>query len=199
MALSLSAVCLGQSRSPDDASTEDNVYTNFFFRFHYSFSASWVPQPADVAEQLQKAGQSRLDDGKQTDAAKVEKHYYLLTLFRNLPGQGVNGRSRAIISLVADDVSAHPEATTGRECVLKLAEHLKKAHYAPVGEPQEVQIGGLTFFRQDLKGTSSAGAPVYQSAIFTVSKGYALGFMLISPSQSMLSNMAGTLDKVQFY
>ena len=200
IALLLSTACLAQSSVPTDSSTEDNVYTNFFFRFRYSFSVSWVPQPADAAEQLQKAGQVGLgDDGKKEGTRKAGKSYYLLTLFRNLPGQGIAGHNRAIISLIAEDVSSNPQITSGKDCVLQVAEHLKKAHYTPLGEPREMQISGRTFFRQDMKGTSSVGASVYQSAVFTLTGGYAVGFTLISPNQSMLTSMVGTLNTMKFY
>ena len=201
IALLLCVCCLAQNHNPYESSIEDNVYTNFFFRFHYSFTASWVAQPVDTAaEQLQKAGQARLgDDGKEGGARKAGKSYYLLTLFRNLPGHGNTDRSQAIVSLVAEDVSSNPQITSSKDCVLKLAEHLKKAHYTPVGEPREIQISGRTFFRQDMKGTSSAGAPVYQSVVFTLTGGYAVGFTLISPNQSILTNMVGTLKTTQFY
>ena len=43
--LLLSAYCLAQSRNPYESSTEDNVYTNFFFRFRYSFTADGDPAP----------------------------------------------------------------------------------------------------------------------------------------------------------
>ncbi len=200
VALFLAVACLGQSHSPDDSAIEDNVYTNFFFRFRYSFSSSWVPQPADVAEQLQKAGEARLgDDSQENGPRKAGRSYYLLTLFRNLPGQGIAGHSRATILLVAEDVSSNPQITGGKDCVLKLAERMKKARYTTVGGPQEIKIGARTFFRQDMKGTSSAGAPVYQSAIFTLTGGYAVGFLMISPDPSLLAHMVVTAKSVQFY
>jgi hypothetical protein len=199
--LLLCACCLAQSRNPYESSTEDNVYTNFFFRFHYSFTASWVAQSTDAAvEQLQRAGQVHLNEDRKEDGArKAGKPYYLLTLLRNLPAHGDTSRSVAIISLVAEDVSSNPQITSGKDCVLKLAEHLKKARYTPVGEPAEMQISGRTFFRQDMKGTTSAGASVYQSVIFTLTGGYAVGFTLISPNRSMLTNMMSTLNTTQFY
>ena len=197
--LLLSAYCLAQNRSPYESSTEGNVYTNFFFRFRYSFTASWVAQPMDVGERMQKGGQPLADDDKEVIISKEGKHYSLLTLSRSLPGQGVNGRSHATVQIVAEDLSSHREVNSGKECVLQMAEHLKKAHYTPVGEPKEVKIGGQTFFRQDLKGRDSSGTPVFQSSLFTVNRGYAVGFILVAPAQLMLNNMVETMDKVEFY
>jgi hypothetical protein len=194
--LLFSATCLGQYRSPADSATEGNVYTNFFFRFRYSFTSSWVPQAAGVAGDLPEAEQARLNED--SGAQKAGKFYYLLTLFRNLPGQGVAGHSRAVMSLVAEDVSSNPQIAGGKDCVLKLAQRMKKSRYVPVGEPEEMQIAGHTFFRQDMKGTL-AGATVYQTAIFTTSGGYAVGFLLTTPNQPLLTHMIGTVKALQFY
>jgi len=194
--LLFSVTCLGQYRSPADSATEGSVYTNFFFRFRYTFTLSWVPQAANVARELPEAEQARLND--EGGAQRAGKFYYLLTLFRNLPGQGVAGHSRAVISMVAEDISSNTQISGGKDCVLKLAERMKNARYTPVGEPQEMQIAGHTFFRQDMKGTL-AGAPVYQSAIFTTSGGYAVGFLLITPNQPLLTHMVGTVKGLQFY
>ena len=107
-------VCLAQSTTPLESSTEGNVYTNFFFRFRYPFSSSWVLQPMNVVQQLEKEAPTRLDE----KPLNAEKHYNLLTLFRNFPGQGPTGRSRASIELITEELSSHREITTGRECVL---------------------------------------------------------------------------------
>jgi hypothetical protein len=181
-ALLLVVPCLGQSASPDDASTEGNVYTNFFFHLRYSFSASWVAQS--------------IDDETSRPGAQTR---HLLTLVRNFPGQGPNGHSRATISLVAEDPASHPGISSGKEYVLQLAEDLKKDNYASLGDPQEVQLGGRSFFRLDLKGKTSSGSTAYQTVVFSLSKGYALGFILLAPNEKMLARMAGTLDKVEFF
>lgn len=193
--------CIAQSASPDDGSTLDNVYTNFFFQFRYPFTASWVPQPASVVEELQQAGEARSGTAASSPGspARDEKTYHLLTLFRTIPGQGPAGRERAVISLTASDNSAHPEITSGKEAVLALAERLKARRYTVVGEPLEITISGQSFFRQDVKGVNSSGMVVYQSMVFTVVKGYSLGFVFISPSRKLLTSMVASLDKAKFY
>ena len=155
-----------------------------------------MPQAPNVAGELPEAEQPRLNEDRGTQ--KAGRLYYLLTLFRNLPGQGIAGHSRAVISLVAEDISSNSQIAGGKDCVLTLAERMKKSRYIPVGEPQEMQIGGHTFFRQDMKGTL-AGSPVYQTAIFTTSGGYAVGFLLITPNQPLLTHMVGTVKALQFY
>ncbi len=191
----LSVCCVAQSPSPNDGSVQDSVYTNFFFRLRYQFTASWVPQPASVAEELQKAAEPK-SNSTRTDP---EKSYHLLTLFRTLPGQGPAGRERAVISLIASDNSAHPEIASGREVVVALAEKMKARHYGAIGEPKEVTISGQSFFRQDMKSAGPSGVPVYESLVFTVIKGYSFGFRFVSPSKSLLTSMVASLDKASFY
>jgi len=103
-----------------------------------------------------------------------------------------------LISLRAEELPAHSETFDGKEALLKFTDNLKKQRYTPVGKLQEFQIGGHTFFRQDMKGKSE-GAEVYQSGVFTISNGYAVGFLLTSPTQSLLDSMAATLNKIQFF
>lgn len=190
--LFLGLVCSAQT--PLESSIGDNVYTNFFFRFRYEFTSSWVTQPVSMAGEMEK----RDREDKLPDSAKAPKSYELLSLFRTLPGQGPNGRSRALISFTAEEVPAHSETTDGKDALLKFTDKLKKQRYMPVGKPQEFKIGAHTFYRQDMKGKSE-GAEAYQSGVFTVLNGYIVGFLLTSPTQSLLDNMAATLNKIQFF
>ena len=92
-----------------------------------------------------------------------------------------------------------PGISSAKDCVQKIADRMKKANYSAVGDPQEAQFSGRKFFRQDLKGTSTAGAPVYESLFFTLARGYAVGFILAAPTQPALNGMVRTLDKLKFY
>ena len=68
-----------------------------------------------------------------------------------------------------------------------------------VGEPKEVKISGQTFFRQDLKGRDSSGTPVFQSSLFTVTRGYALGFICGVTHPVDIERYGGHRNKVEFY
>src|ERR1041385_3410653 len=182
--------CFAQS-TPLESSVGANVYTNFFFRFRYEFTSSWVSQPVSMNKETEK----RDREGK-SGATKTPNSYELLNLTRTLPGQGPNGRSSAVISLSAEEIPAHSEITSGREAVVQFIEKQKKRRYTPIGKLEELTIGGHKFFRQDMKG-KSAGADSYQSAVYTVDRGYAVGFLFTSPTQSLLTNMVATVEKVQ--
>jgi len=184
--------CSAQS-TPLESSIGANVYTNFFFRFRYEFTSSWVSQPVSMDREMEK----RDREGK-SGAAKTPNSYELLNLTRTLPGQGPNGRGRAVISFIAEELPAHSEITSGKEAVLQITEKLKKNRYTPVGKLEELTIGGHKFFRQDMKGKSE-GAESYQSAVYTVDRGYTVGFLFTSPTQSLLTNMVATVEKIQYF
>jgi hypothetical protein len=190
--LLVTAICSAQS-TPLESSIGANVYTNFFFRFRYEFTSSWVPQPVSMDREMEK----RDREGK-AGAAKTPNSYVLLNLTRTLPDQGPNGRSHAVISFTAEEVPAHSEIVDGQAALLKFTDNLKKQRYITAGKLQVLKIGGRSFFRQDMKGKSE-GADVYQSGVFTVLNGYSVGFLLTSPTQSLLNNMTATLNKIQFF
>ena len=192
-AVFLSVLSCAAQTSPLESSIGGNVYTNFFFRFRYEFTSSWVSQPVSMDSEMAK----RDREGK-AGAAKTPNSYELLNLVRSLPGQGPNGRSHAEITLTAEELPAHSEIADGKDSLLKFTDNLKKQRYTPIGKLQELKIGGHSFFRQDMKGKSE-GADIYQAGVFTVLNGYTVGFLLTSPTESLLDNMASTLNKVQFF
>src|ERR1051325_5126913 len=109
-AMLLFAVNCSAQSTPLESSIGANVYTNFFFRFRYEFTSSWVSQPVSMDREMEK----RDREGK-AGAAKTSNSYELLNLTRTLPGQGPNGRGRAIISFIAEELPAHSEVTSGQE------------------------------------------------------------------------------------
>src|SRR5215470_5598167 len=112
-AVLLSVLSCSAQTTPLESSIGDNVYTNFFFRFRYEFTSSWVSQPVSMVGEMEK----RDREGKLPDSAKAPKSYELLSLSRNLPGQGPNGRSRALISLTAEEIPARSETTDNKDTV----------------------------------------------------------------------------------
>src|ERR1044071_5196331 len=98
-AVLLSVVSCVAQPSPLESSIGDNVYTNFFFRFRYEFTSSWVSQPVSMDSEMAK----RDREGK-AGAVKTPNFYKLLNLVRTLPSQGPNGRSRAEITLTAEEI-----------------------------------------------------------------------------------------------
>jgi hypothetical protein len=190
---------VGQSTSPLDSSLEDNVYTNFFFRLRYPYSASWIPQSMAAIDQIHEVNQGCFGASTAQASVRVKRSYNLLTLARNIPGQGLAGRSRAILVIQAEELASDSGIRSGQDCAAKLTEHLKRKRFTAVGDAKQVQLSGASFYRQDFKGTSAAGSALYESAFFTVSKGYALGFILSAPNEQLRGLMVETLEKMKFF
>jgi hypothetical protein len=150
-------------------------------------------------DQFREANQGCFGASTVEASVPVKHSYNLLTLARNIPGQGLAGRSRAILVIQAEELASDSGIRSGQDCAAKLTEHLKKKRFTAVGHAKELHLSGASFYRQDFKGTSAAGAPLYESAFFTVSKGYALGFILSAPTEQMRELMIDTLEKMKFF
>ena len=198
IALLLATSTEGQSTSPYDYSLEGNVYTNFFFRFRYPFSASWVPQTAGAPEQRESANQSCLGNSDATAASvPANKLYNLLTLSRSFPGHS-GDPGRATIWMIAEPLPSDSGITTGKECIDRLLARMSHAGLNPDGKVHEVKLSNIAFFQQDLAG-SLAGARVYESVFFTQTKGYAVGFILTAQDEQARGIMLLALEKVKFF
>jgi hypothetical protein len=189
--------CLGQSTSPDEASTESNVYTNFFFRFRLTYSPSWTPRAQLSQDEIRLAGS--VPFAARGPQAAGKGFHNLLMLSRFMPGIGEGRGARATVLVIAEDISSDAEAVTLETCVDRFAERQKEAEFTPTGPPQEEKLGGRAFLRQDFRGKSPLGTPLYQGAFFILARGHALGFILTAPTEAMLESMVGTVRKVKFF
>jgi hypothetical protein len=184
--------------SPRDSFLDANVYTNFFFRFRYPFSASWVPEMA--TDKLQQVSPSCLGNPTDSGANSPSKNLYnLLTLERNFPRHGTVGDSKGTIWLIAENLSGEQSISSEKNCLEKLSARAQADHLTPTRDIQEVKPGGLSFFRQDFAGVSYSGGPLHETALFTLSKGYALGFVFIGPNEQSMTNMIATLEKLDAF
>ncbi|HEX4489064.1 MAG TPA: hypothetical protein VH088_22505 [Terriglobales bacterium] len=184
--------------SPRDSSLDGNVYTNFFFRIRYPFSASWVPELA--TNQLQRVSPSRLGNPIDSGTNSANKNLYnLLTLERNFPGHGGIKDFKGAIWLIAENVSPEPTIKSGKECLERLTIRAQSNRPEPTRELQQVKLGDKDFFRQDLAGASPTGASMHETAFFTLTKGYALGFVLTGPNEQAMTNIVATLEKLESF
>lgn len=190
------------AQSPTDSSLLETAYTNHFFGFRYDISPSWTPQTEAAKQKFTELRRVRLNPnldvpGSALDASGKKVFYNLLTLTRPIPAS--DGRSnRAVMGLLAEDVSFDPALASGKDVVLKLAGRLTAFHYVPAKDAVEIQIGGRTFFRQDLKQTASGSGAPHETLVFSVVRRYALGFVLIAPNQQVLESMVSGLNKLEF-
>lgn len=194
----LVVLACAQSTSPLDSSLAANVYTNFFFRFRYPFSASWVPEPA--TDQLQRESPSCLGNPTETGTSSPSRNLHnLLTLRRTFPAHGSIGQFKATEWVIAENVSADPAIVSGRECLEKLAARAPNYRLLAARDIREVKLGGTTFFRLDLAGLSPSNVPMQETAFFALTKGHALGFVLTAPNEQVMANVIASLEKVKFF
>jgi hypothetical protein len=184
--------------SPRDSSLDANVYTNFFFRVRYPFSASWVPELA--TDKLRRVSPSCLGNPNDSGSDVPNKNLYnLLTLERNFPGHGTIGDSKGTIWLIAENVSGEQTIASGKSCLEKLSARVQSDRLSPTRDIQEVKLSGMNFFRQDFAGVSHSGGPLQETAFFTLTRGYALGFILTGPNEQAMTNMLATLEKMESF
>ena len=194
----LASTGAGQSMSPLDSSLDAHVYTNFFFRLRYPFSASWVP--ALATDQRQRISPSCLGNAGETGTFSPDRNLHdLLILERDFPGHGGIGDAKGTIWLIAENVSGEPSLSGGKACLEKLSERARARHLSPTRDIREVKLMGKSFFRLDLAGVSAANTPLHETALFTLAQGYALGFVLTAPSEQALTGMVSTLDKLESF
>jgi hypothetical protein len=154
---------------PDEGSIEDGVYTSDFFRFTYT-----LPEAFNVDEELQAGEEDQSD-----------------TSFVLLAAAGpLNGEDRRdVVVIIADR-----EATTPEAYVQKVTrDYAQKQGFEVLKSAYAVTIGGHPFYRADFRKEGT-----YQSAAFTVLKGYAVGFSMAAPNQEAMSAVLDSLSSVKF-
>jgi hypothetical protein len=189
-----------QSMTPADSAISGNAYINYYFRFRYEFTASWIPLTNATTEQVHEFNLDRIatsclhpDHDPRTIGAQD-----LLTLLRKLPKTMQYADRYAAILVVAEKLPPDSAIQSGTECSVKLTEYLEESGYSLLGKAAEMQIGEHSFTRRDLKGNLKTGA-VYESLIYTTIRGYALGIILVAPNQQMLETTANTLRSLSFF
>jgi hypothetical protein len=154
---------------PDEGSIDNGVYTSDFFRFAYT-----LPEGFDVDEQF---------------LADVEDQSN--STFVLLAAQGpLSGEDRRDMVVIMAD----REATTPQAYVQKVTNDYAQKQGFEISKPAyPVTIGGKEFYRADFRKEGT-----YQTAVFTVLNGYALGFTLAAPNQDAMTALVDSLNSVKF-
>lgn len=154
---------------PDEGSVENGVYTSDFFHFSYT-----LPEGFEVDEDFQSAEEDQSN-----------------TAFVLLAAQGpLSGEDRRdMVVIMADHDAASAEAYVDkvqRDYAQKQGFEVLKPTYA-------VTLGGKPFYRADFRKEGT-----YQTAVFTVLKGYAVGFSIAAPNGDEMNTLLASLDSVKF-
>jgi hypothetical protein len=154
---------------PDEGSVDGNVYTSDFFRFQYT-----LPEGFNVDEDFLADLQ---DESNST--------FVLMAAQGPLSGED----RRDMVVIMADR-----EATTAEAYVQKVTrDYAQKQQFEVVKPAYPVTVAGKPFYRADFRKEGT-----YQTAVFTVLKGYAVGFSIAAPSEETMNPLVESLNSVKF-
>lgn len=161
---------------PDEGSVSDDTYTNRFFGFEYTF-----PDHLDVRDQA---------DFMQGQLDQSNRSFVLLAAFGDAP----EGTGREGVVLLADSAAAYPDLPDAAAYLDRVARPAaEKQRFQLLVAARPVQLAGQKFFRMDFRRDD-----LLQSSIFTLRRGYALGFTLIAPTADRLQKLLDSLQTVKF-
>jgi hypothetical protein len=161
---------------PDEGSVSNDTYTNRFFGFEYTF-----PDHLDVQDQADFMG-GQLDQSSRS--------FVLLAAFGPAPdGSGAEG-----VVLLADNAAGYPGLADAAAYLDKVTRPAaEKQRFELVTPARPVDLAGQKFFRIDFRRDE-----VLQSSIFTLRRGYALGFTLVAHSPEQLQRLLDSLQTLKF-
>jgi hypothetical protein len=188
LVLILIASCFAQSVSqakastraiprPDEGSISGNLYSNKFFDFTFEFPKDWIPHGQATNTRIMESAKERMASSEPAFAPELkveERHTYnLLTVFENELGTPGVRFFRSEV-LVAEDISFAPGIKSGKDYLLNGLPFLKKQGFQTFSEIKQGDIGGVTFYREDVTKRLSADITAYQAHFCTIVRGYAL-------------------------
>lgn len=154
---------------PDEGSVENGVYTSDFFHFSYT-----LPEGFEVDEDFL---------GGEEDQSN--------TTFVLVAAQGPLSSEdrRDMVVIMADR-----EATTAEAYVEKVQrDYAQKQSFEILKPAYAVTLGGKAFYRADFRKEGT-----YQTAAFTMLKGYAVGFTIAAPNGDEMDTLLASLNSVKF-
>jgi hypothetical protein len=165
----------GQTKSPattvdpDEGSVENSVYTSDFFHFTYKLPEAFEVDEAFLAD---------LQDQSNTT---------FVLLAAQGPLSGEDRRDMVVIMADREDVTAE-------SYVEKISrDYAQKQAFEILKPPYPVTISGKPFYRADFRKEGT-----YQSAVFTVLKGYAVGFNIAAPNEEAMNALIESLNSLKF-
>ena len=180
---------------PDQGSISGNLYSNKFFDLAFEFPKDWIPHGEATKQHLMDIGKDKLiavAPGRESEIKIAEKHAYnLLTVFENELGTPGVKFFRSEI-LMAEDVSWAPGIKTGEDYLLNVQPLLKKGGYDRFSEIKPVEIGGRTFYREDLSKQERPDIRGYQAYFATIARGYALSLIISTEDPDETAKLAAS-------
>lgn len=172
-----------------DAELKDGVYRNRYFGLVYKLPANWVGNDEDTKKRLIEMGSEKMN-GSDKPAQDVgpEQGFFLLLL--TSPDESLIPQ----ISLMAQDVVLVPQIKTGADFIQLLIQQFQANPKFSVTKPSTlVKVGDQEFYEADFSNDVA-----YQSAVFTVIRRHAVGFIITGRSEEERKAALDSVMALQF-
>jgi hypothetical protein len=172
-----------------DAEIKDGVYKNNYFGFSYAIPEGWDSHDEETKKRLIEMGQDQLKDPKlKNQQTGPEQGFFFLLM--TTPKDGMLPQ----VTLMAQDVVLIPQIKTGADFISLLnLEFKQQPGYSVLKETAKFPIGDQEFYRSDFKN-----GPVFQSAIFTIMRRHAVGFIVSAGTDEDIQTVIHTVQKLKF-
>jgi len=93
--------------------------------------------------------------------------------------------------LLAEDVSFAPGIKSGKDYLLNALPFFKKQGFQSFSEIKPVDLGGITFYREDLTKRVTADVTAHQAYFCAILCGYALNFAITTDEGDATDKVSG--------
>ncbi len=169
--------------SPDSGSLKEGVYRNEYFAFSYR-----VPKHlrVDTAYLKQRV--------EQQTRGQLQTQTYTLLYGRE---ETILPKVIDTVIVMADEAAYYGGLKDGNAYLRKWTQFYTQVGYEVLKESTETLFGGKRFFRADYKKPAFL-FPFYVTAVFTVWREYALGFIFTAGSRERVEKLVASLETLQF-
>lgn len=159
-----------------DATLNEDVYRNPFFGLEFKLPSGWGELGAKI-EDAAAAPQAYPVSAAKVDVPQSPGFFALL---RSAP----LSQEMPQINIVAQNISTAPQIKRGEDFVNLLSATLQRAGWQKIRGPELLEISGQQFWRTEVVEHQSG---IMEGMVFTVTRGYAVGFLLVAPDRNQLS------------
>ena len=191
---------ISAAAQPDAGAVSDNVYTNDFFGFSYTFPANWRAQSKQEQREIVEEGHKNV---RGNDPEESEEHQEAMKWMWTLFGAVKDLKAGALgpsIQIVAFDLKGDPTFKNPMEFLSGVSEEMKEKGAKVVQKPAESSIAGRNFFTLKMKFNIPGSSPqtVHYAATITIERGYALTWFLFADSPAALQELLDGLNQLKF-
>jgi len=189
------------STTPASDTLSDGAYTNHYFGFSMKLPEGWSVASRETNDSMRDLGSATLSGGSEAKKAALEEmlksSYQLLTVSEHAIGSPVD--SNPLLQVVAERVSQFPGIRDGSDYLFQVERMLTGSSlpYTAKSKPVPALIDEHEFFQQEYQ-LASGRQVILQTYLATISKDYALGFILTYTEPEQREALEATLASLRF-